>query len=159
QRRGGLGRGVARTCPIEADIMSVHTKIHCVENDPLTAGLGIACACEGCSKRRDEYPPLLRLADDLQVALRKWEDARQRRHKAQVAGDVTGAAEGLEDEFDAMGDAWECRQVIADTFCLMLRLGVELYPAFVREILAEVFVKFLADELPAAIRAVSKGAR
>src|SRR5262249_3364123 len=98
---------------------------------------------------------LIQLADDLRHCLERWDAARRERHQQQVSYGVSGSTAALAAEWEAMADAWECRQAIADVGCLILRLAADLNPAAVRAIFAEMVIDVMADELPAAVRALA----
>jgi len=102
---------------------------------------------------------LIQLADDLRRCLERWDAACRERHQQQMRYGVSGSAAALAAEWEAMADACECRQAIADLGCLILRLAADLNPVAVRAILADMVIDVMADELPAAVRALAvKGA-
>jgi hypothetical protein len=104
-------------------------------------------------------PLLIRVLDDLRQCQRRYADALQRKHVAQVRGDLVGADQALCEQWEAGAEAEQCRQVIAQAGLCLLRHAVEENPRAVRELLADVFCELLAAELPAAMQAVRKGGR
>jgi hypothetical protein len=106
-----------------------------------------------------QAPPLIRLAEELRTCLEKWDAARRERHAQQVRHGVDGSADALRAEWDALTQCAECRQALAQTGALLLRLALEEFPAAMRVLLADTIIDVMADELPAAVRALNgKGA-
>src|SRR5258707_15667431 len=98
-----------------------------LDTDPLTSGDLPVCG-KGLENLPTERPPLIRLADDLQALCRGWEQARQRRQTAKAHGNAVAADEGLGEEWEAMGDIYECKDAIATTFVFMFRVALNLHP-------------------------------
>jgi hypothetical protein len=99
-------------------------------------------------------PVLIRVLEDLQKCQLRYADALQRKHVAQVRGDLVGANAALAEQWDAGADAEQCRQAIAQAGQCLLRHALEENPDGVRLLLADVLLDLLAEELPAAVKAI-----
>src|SRR5258708_6202472 len=91
-------------------------------------------------------PPLISLADDLHKLCLKWEAANKARQLARMRCEPNADAL-LQAEWDAMGDAEECRAAIATTFTFMLKVAIDHHPDAVAELLTEALARTLGLEI------------